>query len=75
MRTRLCLLVSRGKGNWVEEGHGLTSSDETEDDDFGDCDHPKSFSKIVRVSHLGDEAGEGDLADEGITDVEEGIHA
>ena len=47
----------------------------TENNDLADGDGPECLGKVPGVFHLGDEAGQGDLADEGIRDVQEGVHA
>ncbi|KAG9796119.1 hypothetical protein KCU88_g5, partial [Aureobasidium melanogenum] len=36
---------------------------------------PNGLAEIIRVLHLGDEAGKSDLANECVTDVQEGVHA
>ena len=59
--------VVLGAGVDVDDG-----ADEAEDDDLGDGDGPQGFGEVGRVAHLGDEAGERDLPDEWVGDVEEG---
>ena len=49
-------------------------ADDGEDDDLGDGDGPEGLGEVLGLAHLGDEAGEGDLSDEGVGDVEEGGH-
>ncbi|KFY73656.1 hypothetical protein V499_06278 [Pseudogymnoascus sp. VKM F-103] len=49
-------------------------ADDGEDDDLGDSDGPEGFGEVLGLAHFGDEAGEGDLSDEGVGDVEEGGH-
>ncbi|KAI6763820.1 hypothetical protein HG530_007609 [Fusarium avenaceum] len=51
------------------------SSHKTEDDDLCNCARPKSLREVSRVSHLSNETGQSDLADEGIADVEKGGHS
>lgn len=55
--------------------HVLTdTTDQTEHDDLADSDDPDGLSEVVGVLHLRDKARQGDLADEGVTDVQEGVH-
>ncbi len=49
-------------------------ANQTENDDFGNSNSPESFGEILGFLHLSNEARNGDLANEGIADVEEGIH-
>lgn len=49
-------------------------ADEGEDDHFRDRHSPQRFGEVLGILHLGDERGEGDLADEGVADVHEGVH-
>lgn len=49
-------------------------ADDGEDDDLGDGDGPQRLGEVLGLAHLGDEAGERDLPDEGVGDVEEGAH-
>ena len=58
--------VVLGAGVDVHDG-----ADQAEDDDFGNGDGPERFGEIGGVAHFGDEAGDGDLTDEGVADVEE----
>jgi hypothetical protein len=53
----------------------LTGSNKAKNDYLGNSDHPKRFSEVIWILHLGNETGKGDLANEGIADVKEGIHA
>ena len=46
-----------------------------ENNDLADGDGPERLGKVPGVLHLGDEAGKGDLADKGIRDVQERVHA
>lgn len=46
-----------------------------EDEDFADSDCPEGLWKVLWFLHLGNERGNGDLSDESVTDVKEGIHA
>ena len=50
-------------------------ADEAEEDDFRDRDGPERLGEVGGVLHLGDEAGERDLPDEGVADVQEGAEA
>lgn len=50
-------------------------ADDGEDDDLGNGDGPEGLGEVLGLAHLGDEAGERDLSDEGVGDVEEGAHA
>lgn len=47
---------------------------QTENDDLGNGDGPQGLWKIFGVLHLRNEAGDGDLANERIADVQESIH-
>lgn len=58
--------VVLGAGVDVHDG-----ADQAEDDDFGNGDGPERFGEIGGVAHFGDEAWNGDLADECVADVEE----
>jgi hypothetical protein len=53
----------------------FTCPDKTEDDDLSNRDQPKGFPEIIWVLHLGNKTGKCDLANEGIADIKEGIHA
>lgn len=50
-------------------------ADEAEQYDFGDGDGPQRLGELARVPHLRDERGQHDLPDEGVADVEKGVHA
>ena len=49
-------------------------ADDGEDDYLGDGDGPQRLGEVLGLAHLGDEARECDLPDEGVGDVEEGAH-
>lgn len=51
------------------------ASHDAEHDDLENCARPQGLREVSRFLHLGDEAGQGDLADERVADVEEGIEA
>lgn len=46
-----------------------------EDQDLADSNSPQSLREVPRLFHLSNEAGQGDLADKSIADVEESVHA
>ncbi len=52
----------------------LTSAHKTEDDSLLYSDKPKSFAEIVWILHLRQKAEKGDLANESIVDIEQGIY-
>jgi hypothetical protein len=45
-----------------------------EDDDLRDRHGPERLGKVPGVFHLGDEAGQGDLPNERVRDVQESVH-
>lgn len=55
---------------------GLTNAtNQAEHDNLTDGDDPDGLTEVVGIFHLGDETWQGDLANEGVTNVQEGIHA
>ena len=64
-----------GSGVVLRSGISVdNSTDQAEDNDFRNCNRPKSFREVFGVLHLSDEAGKGDLANEGIANVQIGTH-
>lgn len=53
----------------------LTSPHKTEDDNIRNSHKSKSYLEIVWILHLRNEAGNGNLANEGVADIEKCIHA
>ena len=49
--------------------------DKTEQDDLGDGYGPKRLGEVLGILHFGDEARKRDLADEGIANIQKGVHA
>ena len=52
--------------------HDATNA--AEDNNFGYCDAPKCFGKILGVLHLCNETWECNLSDESVADVHESVH-
>lgn len=50
-------------------------TDQAEHDDLGDSDGGDRLPEILGFFHLGDKAWQGDLSNEGVTDIEEGAHS
>ena len=50
-------------------------SHQTEHDDLGNGDGPQGLGEILGVLHLCNEAGDGDLSDECVANVQKSIHA
>ncbi len=71
-------ITQRSKGrSRVVLCSGISVNDrahQAEENDFCDGDGPEGLGEVIRVFHLSDEAGNSDLADEGITDVQERAH-
>ena len=60
----------------VKKSQKLTdASDQAKKNNLGDGDDPQALAEIIRILHLSNEAGQGNLADEGIADVKEGRQA
>lgn len=49
------------------------STDNAEDEDLGNGTGPERLREVAGILHLGDETGQGDLADEGVADVKESV--
>lgn len=51
------------------------SSNTAEQDNLTDRNRPKCLGEISGISHFSDEAGEGNLSNKGIADVQESAHS
>ena len=59
-------------GSRIDVDYG---SHQAEEDDFANCNRPEGFGEILGLFHFCDEGGNGNLTDECVRDVQEGIHA
>lgn len=51
------------------------SSNQAEQDNLADRDHPESLGEVSGISHFGNEARKSDLTDKSVTDVQKGTHS
>lgn len=51
------------------------TADDRKDQDLSNGDSPEGLGEVEWLLHLGDKRGDGDLANEGVADIEEGVHA
>ena len=55
--------------------HVHDSTHQAEDDDFADGHGPKRLGEVLGVLHLSNETRDGDLSNEGVADIQKGVHA
>jgi len=68
--------TERWRRHVLSTGVGVdNTADAAEDDNLSNGDCPEGLGEVLGVLHLGNEARQGNLSDEGVADVHESAHA